>query len=237
MALTNYQKFCGWNQHQFTISPFWWIRSLQKAPQVLCWVSQGQSNSRTASLLRGYVVLVPSLSRVCSLQPHGLQHTRLPCPPLHPRVCSNSCPLSEWYHPNTASSVTLLSSCPQPFPASGSFPMIWLFTSGGQCTGASTSASVLPMNIQSWFPLGLTGLISLLSKGLSRVFSGTKFESINFSALSLLFGPTLISIHDISMGKTPGKTLTVWRIVGKEMSLLFNTLSLSQLSFQGASIF
>ena len=100
-----------------------------------------------------------------SLGPHG-QHTRLPCPSLSPGVCSNSCPLSWWYHPTISFSVAPFSSCPQSFPASGSFPLSQLFTSGGQSIGASTSASVLPMNIQDWFPLKLTGLISLLSKTL-----------------------------------------------------------------------
>ena len=94
-----------------------------------------------------------------SLRPHGLQHTRLPCPPLYPRVCSNSCPLSRWCHPAISSSATPFSSCPQSFLASGSFPVSQLFTSGGQNTGASTSASILPMNSQGWFPSGLTGLI------------------------------------------------------------------------------
>ena len=108
-----------------------------------------------------------------SLQPHELQHTRLPCPSPSPGVCSHSCPFSRWCHPTISSSVACF-SCLQSFPASGSFPMSWLFESAGQSTGASASASVLPMNIQGWFPLGLTGLISLLSKGLSRIFSSTK---------------------------------------------------------------
>ena len=94
-----------------------------------------------------------------SLWPHGLQHTRLPCPPLSPGVCSNSPPLSRWCHPTISSSATPFSSCPQSFPASEYFPVSRLFTSGGQNTGASTSASVLPMNSQGWFPSGLTGLI------------------------------------------------------------------------------
>ena len=104
-----------------------------------------------------------------SLRPHGLQHTRLPCPSLSPGVCSKSCPLHSWCHPNISSSVTPFSSCPQSFPASGSFPMSQFFTSGGQSIGVSASASVLPMSIQDWFPLGLTGLISLQSKWLSAV--------------------------------------------------------------------
>ena len=107
-----------------------------------------------------------------SLRPHGLQHARLPCPLISPRVCSNSCPLSQWCHPIISSSVTHF-SCHQSFPASGSFPVSQLFTSGGQSIGTLVLASVLPMNIQDWFLLELTGLISLLSKGLSRVFSNT----------------------------------------------------------------
>ena len=105
-----------------------------------------------------------------SLQPHGLQHARLSCPSPSPRVCSNSCPLSQWCHPTISTSVIPFSSCPQSFPASGPFLMSQLLGSGGQSIGASASASVLPMNIQDWFPLGWTGLI-LQSKGLSRVFS------------------------------------------------------------------
>ena len=102
-----------------------------------------------------------------SLRPHGLQHTRLPCPSIPPGVCSDSCPLSRWYHPTISSSVILF-SCLKSCPASGSFLMSHFFTSGGQSIGAS--ASVLLMNIQDWFPLELTGWISLQSKGLSRVF-------------------------------------------------------------------
>ena len=107
-----------------------------------------------------------------SLWPHGLQHTRLPCPLLSPGVCSNSCPLSQWCYPTISSSVASFSCCPQSFPASGSFPMSWLFVSSGQSIGASASASVLPVNIQDWFPLELTGLISLLTLRLSRVLPG-----------------------------------------------------------------
>ena len=106
-------------------------------------------------------------------QPHGLQHTRLPCPSLSPGACSNSCPLSLWCHPTISSSVAPFSSCPQSFWASRSFPMSWFILSGGQSIGALASASVLPMNIEGWFPLGLIGLIFLQSKGLSRVFSST----------------------------------------------------------------
>ena len=132
-----------------------------------------------------------------SLQPHGLQHPRLPCPSLSPRVCLNSCLLSRWCHPAISSSVTPFSSCPQSFLASGSFPMSRLFASGGQSIGASASLSVLPMNIQGWCPLWLTGLISLLTKGLSSVFSNTTVKGHQFLGAQLsLYGPTLTSIHD-----------------------------------------
>jgi len=105
-----------------------------------------------------------------SLQPHGLQHTRLSCPSPSPKACSNSCPLSQWFHPTISSSVFPFSSCLQSFPALESFLTGWLLTSDGQSFGASDSASVLPMNVQD---LGLTSLISLQYEGLSRVFSNT----------------------------------------------------------------
>ena len=108
--------------------------------------------------------------------PLWLQYVRLSCPSLSPRICSNSRPLSQWCHPTISSSVFPFSPCPQSFPASGSFPMSQLFTSGGPSTGASPSASVLLMNIQGWFPLRLTGLFSLQSKGLSTVFSSTTIQ-------------------------------------------------------------
>ena len=113
-----------------------------------------------------------------SLWPRRLQHARLLCLPLSPGICSNSCPLSLWCHPTISSSSTPFSSCLQPIPASGSFPVSQLFKSGGQSPG--TSATVLPMNIQCWLPLGLVDLISLLSKGLSRVFSTTVIQKYQF---------------------------------------------------------
>ena len=111
-----------------------------------------------------------------SLQPHELQHVRSPCLSSTPGVYSNSCPLSWWCHPAISSSVIPFSSCLQSFPASGSFQMSQLFASGGQSIGVSASASVLPMSIQDWFPLGWTGWISLQSEGLSRVFSNTTVQ-------------------------------------------------------------
>ena len=122
-----------------------------------------------------------------SLWPHGLQHARLTCPSPSLGVCPSSCPLNWWCHPTISSSVTLFSFCPQSFSASGSFPMSQLFTSGGQSVGASASASVCPMSIQGFFPLGWTSLISLLSKGLPRVFSNTIVQKHQFfGALSSL---------------------------------------------------
>ena len=115
-----------------------------------------------------------------SLQPHGLQHARLSCPSPSPEACSNSCPLSWWCHQTISSSVIAFSSCLHSFPASGSFLISRLFISGGQSIGASASASVLPINIQGWFPLGLTGWISSQSKGLSRVFSSTTRQKHQF---------------------------------------------------------
>ena len=111
--------------------------------------------------------------------PHELQ-TWLPCPSLSPGVCSNSCSLNQWCHPTISSSVTCFSFWLQTFPAAGSFSISWLFTLGGQIIGDSASASVLPMNIQNWFPWELTGLISLLTKGLSRVFSKTIIQKHRF---------------------------------------------------------
>ena len=108
---------------------------------------------------------------------------------------SNLCPLSQWCHPSISSSVVPLSSCLQSFPAWGSFQMSPLFASDGQSIGSSIAASVLPMSIQGWFSWGWTDLISLLSKGLTRVFSTTTFKSINSSALSLLYGPTLTNVY------------------------------------------
>ena len=131
-----------------------------------------------------------------SLWPQEVQHARLPCPLPTSRVCSNSCPSSWWCHPIISFSLLPFSSCLQSSPASGSFPMNQFCTSHGQSIGASTWVSVFPMNIKDWFPLGLTGLISLQSKGLSKVFSNTTVQSINFSVLSFLYGPTLRSIHD-----------------------------------------
>ena len=131
-----------------------------------------------------------------SLQHHGLQRTRPPCPSRTSRVYPNSCPLSWWCHPIITSSIIPFSSRHQSFPASGSFPMSQFFTSGSQRIGVSASASVLPMNIRDWFPLGWTGWISLLSKGFSRVLFNTTFQKHDSSVSDFFIVPTLTSIHD-----------------------------------------
>ena len=128
-----------------------------------------------------------------TLRAHELQHARLPCPSPPPGAYSNSCPWNRWSHPTILTSVIPFSSCLQSFPASGSFPVGQLFASGDQSIGAS--ASVLPMTIQGWLPLGLTCLISLQSKGLSRVFANTKIQKHQFFSTKL-YGPTVTSVHD-----------------------------------------
>ena len=120
-----------------------------------------------------------------SLSSHVLQHTRFPCPSPTPRACSSSCPLNRWCHPTISSSVIPFSSCLQSCPASGSFPRSQFFTSGAQIIGVSASASVLPMNIQDWFPVGRTGWISLQSKRLARVFSNTTVQKHQFFSAQL----------------------------------------------------
>ena len=115
-----------------------------------------------------------------SLRPHESHHARPPCPSPTPRVYSNSCPSSRWCHPAISSSVTPFFSCPQPLPASGSFPTSQLFAWGGQSTGVSVSTSVLPMNTQDWSPLGWTGWIFLQSRGCSRIFSNTTVQKHQF---------------------------------------------------------
>ena len=129
-----------------------------------------------------------------SLQPCGLQHARLSCPLLSPGVCSNSCPLSQWCHPTISSSVTLF-SCTQSFLASGSFPTSRLFASGGPSIRAVASGLVLSMNIQDWLSSGLTGWSPCCPRN-SRVFSSTTIQKHQLYTHSLLYGPTLISLHD-----------------------------------------
>ena len=157
-----------------------------------------------------------------SLQPHGLQHIGLPCPSPAPGTCSNSCPSSQWCLLTISSSVMPFSSCLQSSPAPGSFPKSQFFTSGGPSIGASVSASVLPMNIQNWFPLGLTVLISLLAvqgtlKSLLQHYS---------SKASILWRSAFFMVQLSYLYMTTGETiaLTIWTLVSKVMSLLFNML-------------
>ena len=140
-----------------------------------------------------------------SLWPHGLQHTRPPCPSQTPGVYSDSYPLSRWCHPTISSSVVPFFSRLQSFPTWGSFEMSQFFTSGGQSIGVSASTSVLPMNIQDWFPLGWTGWISLQSKGLSRVFSNTTVQKHQF------FGPVFFIVQLSHAYMATGKSIPLTR--------------------------
>ena len=144
-----------------------WCESLDKARCSILLIGKNRSQSHSTS--------VPFRRSVMSdcLWTHVLQHARFPCLSQARGACWHSCPLSWWCHPTISSSAVPFSSCLRSFPALGSFPMSQLFTSSGQSIGALASASVLPVNIQSWFPLGLTDLMSLQSKGLKRVFSNT----------------------------------------------------------------
>ena len=156
------------SQHQ---GLFQWVSSLHQVATVLELQRQSfQWIFRTDLLQNG----------LDSLWPHGLQHTRLPCPSPSPRICSDSCPLSRWCHPTILSSVIPFSSCLLSFPASRSFLMSQFMASGGQSIGASASVSVLPVNIQDWFPLGWTDWISLQSKGFLRVFFNTTVQKHQF---------------------------------------------------------
>ena len=161
------------------------------------------------------------------LQSHGLKHARLTCLSPTPGVYSNSCPLRWWCHPTISSSVKPFSSCLQSFPASGSFQMSQFFASGGQSVGVSASASILPMNIQDWFPLGLTGWISLQFKTLKSLLQHHNSKASILQHLSFLI--VQLSHPYMTTGKTIA--LTRWNFVGKVMSLLFNKLSRLVISF------
>ena len=157
-----------------------------------------------------------------SSQPPELQHARLLCPSLSPGVCSNSCPLIQWCHPTISSAVAPFSSCSQYFSASGSFPVNLLLIPGGQSIEASASAAVLPMNIQGWFPLGLTALYSLLFSGVSSLL---QHHSLPPSPILQQSACLMVQLSHPHM--TTGKTiaLTIWTFAGKVMSLLFNMVS------------
>ena len=157
-----------------------------------------------------------------SLQPHGLQHTRLPCPSPTPRACSNSCPLCRWCHPTISSSVIPFSSCLQSFPASGSFLMSQLFTTGDQSIRASASASVLPVIIQDWFPFRIDWLDLLAVHGILKSLFQHRSSKASILRHSALF---MVQLSHPYM--TTGKSIALTRqtFVGKIMSLLFNILS------------
>ena len=190
-------------------------------------ISQGHPQIRSDQISRSVVS--------DSLQPHESQHTRPPCPSPTPSVHSDSRPSSLWCHPAISSSVIPLSPFPQSIPASRSFPMSPRFASGGQSIGASASASALPVNIQDWFLLGLTGLISLQSKGLSRVFYNTTVQRHRFfNTQSVLF-----MIQPPHPYMTTGKTiaLTIWTFASKVMSLLLKYSKFVIAFLSTASIF
>ena len=185
-------SFCdpGWhwsNISLMSLSPVW-LAALCHV--IMCWDIPGEYNWEwlTHSI---ETLQCSSVAQSCPtlVWPHGLHHARLPCPSSTPIAYSNSCPLSRWCHPTISSSVVPFSSCLQSFPASGSFPVSQFFTSDGQRIG--TLASVLPMNIQDWFPLGWTGWISLQSKEISTFCSNTTVQKHQSPALSFLYNPTL----------------------------------------------
>ena len=176
---------------------------LSNLSMVLEWVSGGGRiqncialGSRAHTFIHNTISSIQSLSHVWLFMIQWIAACKPPCPSPTHRVYSNSGPWSQWCHPIISSFVVPFSSHLQSFTASGSFPMSQFFTSGGQSIGVLASASVLSMNIQDCFPLGLNALIFLQSKGLSRVFSNTTVQKINSSALSLICQPTLTSIHD-----------------------------------------
>ena len=168
--------------------------SLETLEKVL-WTSAGPFPASSSLSYTKYQFSSVTQSFPTLCDPHGLHHIRPPCPSPTPRACSNSGPSSQRWHPSISSSVIPF-FCLQSFPVSGSFPTSQFLTSGSQSIGVSASASDLQMNIQDWSPLALTGLISVQSKGLSRVFSNTTVQKHQFLSAQLFYGPTLTSIHD-----------------------------------------
>ena len=190
-----------------------WRRKWETTSAFLLWEPHEQFSSVTLSCP--------------TLQPHELQHARPPCPSPTPGVYLNLCPLSRWCHPTISSSVVPFSSCPQSFPASGSFQMSQRFASGGQSIGVSASTSVLPMNTQDWSPLGWNGWISLKSKGLPRILQHRSSKS------TILQHSAFFTVQLSHPYMTTGKTiaLTRWTFVGKVMYLLLNMLSRLVITF------
>ena len=206
--------------------PCIWVRLTtdRKAVQSVLCLASSQPAVRRTELTRKVQFSCSLMSD--SSQPHELQYARLPCPSPTPGAYLNSCPLSRWCLSTISSSVIPFSSCLQSFPASGSFLMSQFFASGGWSIGVSALASVLPVNIQDWFPLGWTGWISLRSKSL-KSSPTLLFKSINSLVLNFLYGWNLTSVYDY------WKTLALTRLifVGKVMSLLFNMLSKLVIAF------
>ena len=160
------------------------------------WLQRGKLNIGQPKPTNAHYVTSCLVTKSCLTLRNPMDCSTVASLPLTiPRSLPKFISMNQWCHPTISSSIALFSFCLQSFPASGSFPVSRFFISGGQSIGVSASASVLPVNIQAWSPLGWTGLI-LLSKGLSRVFSNTQFKSISSLALSLLYGPTLTAIHD-----------------------------------------
>ena len=170
-----FHRTCSLHKYQVsTLSPWYFYSEAKRRNRIIFTFT---------SLL---TIQFSSVTQSCPImRPHGLQHARLTHPLPTPRTCSNSCPSSRWYHLTISSSVIPFSFCLQSFPESGSFQMSQFFASGGQSIGVSASASVLPMKFQDWFPLGLTGWISLQSKGLSRVFSNITVQKHQFFSAQL----------------------------------------------------
>ena len=200
---------------------------VQHLPLIGHWVAVSVINHLLEDLSAGVSVQFSHSFVSDSLLPHGLQHARPPCSSSTPRVYSNSCPLSRWCRPTISSSVVPFPSHLQSFPSSGSFQMSQLFTSGGQSTRLSASASVLPMNIQDWSPLGWTGGISLQSRGLRNLFQH------HSSKAPILWHLAFFTVQLSRLYVTTDETIALTRqtFVGKVMSLLFNKLSRLVITF------
>ena len=197
-----------WLEETAFIQPPGTYLSVGRFKQLLIMEGRGFENMEKQTILFLYQQIHTTFSSIHfsrsvvsnSLWPHGQQHTRPPCPSPTPGLYPNSCPSSQWCHPTISSSVVPFSSCLQSLPASGSFQMSQFFKTGGQSTGASASASVLPMNTQDWSPLGQTGWISLQSKRLLRVFSNTTVQKHRFFSAQLS-SQSNTNIHTWPLGK------------------------------------
>ena len=219
-----------------TSRPSVWLSASHSEPRIRKYLKRIKhlNSTQNISYFCGYLLKILVIHQFSCVQLFATPWTRAhqdPCPSSTPGVYSNSCPLSRWCHPTISSSVVPFSSCLQSFPAKVSFPMSQFFISGGQSIEVSVSASVLPMNIQDWFPLRLTCWISLQSKGLSRVFSNTtvqKYQFIGAHQHSTFF---IVQLTHLYMTTLKTTALTRWTFFGKMMSLLFNMLSRLVIAF------